>query len=38
MSVEQVVRDSVAKMNNAEKMKGIVTTDAMAIGGVILSR
>ena len=35
MSVEQVARDLVTNMNNAEKMKGLVTADAMASGGVL---
>jgi predicted ester cyclase len=35
MSVEQVARDIVSNMNNAEKMKAMVTADAMASGGVL---
>jgi predicted ester cyclase len=35
MSVEQVARDLVLNMNNAEKMKTMVTADAMASGGVL---
>jgi predicted ester cyclase len=35
MSVEQVARDLVSNMNNAEKMKAMVTADAMASGGVL---
>ncbi len=35
MSVEQVARDLVANMANAEKMKAMVTPDAMASGGVL---
>ena len=35
MSVEQVARDLVSNMNNAEKMKTMVTVDAMASGGVL---
>jgi predicted ester cyclase len=35
MSVEQVARDLVTNMNNAEKMKTMVTADAMASGGVL---
>ena len=35
MSVEQVARDFVMMMNDAEKMKGSVTADAMASGGVL---
>lgn len=35
MSVEQVAREMVLNMNNAEKMKGMVTADAMASGGVL---
>jgi predicted ester cyclase len=35
MNVEQVARDFVANMNDAEKMKGRVTADAVASGGVL---
>ena len=35
MSVEQVARDFVSHMNNAETMNTLVTTDAMASGGVL---
>ena len=35
MSVEQVARDFVTMMNDAEKTKGRVTADAMASGGVL---
>ena len=35
MSVEQVARDYVAKMNDPEKIKGYLTADAMVSGGVI---
>jgi predicted ester cyclase len=35
MSVEQVARDFVTKMNDPEKMKGLITPDAMASGGVL---
>jgi predicted ester cyclase len=35
MSVEQVARELVTNMNNAEKMKAMVTADAMASGGVL---
>jgi len=35
MSIEQVARDLVSNMNNAEKMKTMVTVDAMASGGVL---
>jgi predicted ester cyclase len=35
MSVEQVARDLVLNMNNAEKIKTMVTADAMASGGVL---
>ena len=35
MSVEQVARDFVSHMNNAETMNTMVTTDAMASGGVL---
>ena len=35
MSVEQVARDLVLHMNDAEKMKTMVTADAMASGGVL---
>jgi predicted ester cyclase len=36
MSIEQVARDLVANMNNAEKVKTMLTSDAMASGGVVL--
>ena len=35
MSVEQVARDFVTMMNDAEEMKRRVTTDAVASGGVL---
>jgi hypothetical protein len=35
MSVEQVARDFVATMNDAEKVKGRLTSDAMFSGGVL---
>ena len=35
MSVEQVARDMVTNMANAEKMKSMVTANAMASGGVL---
>ena len=35
MSVEQVARDFVSNMNNLEKMKAMVTPDAMASGGML---
>ena len=35
MSVEQVARDFVSHMNNAETMNTMVTADAMASGGVL---
>jgi predicted ester cyclase len=35
MSVEQVARDFVTHMNDAERMKSMVTADAMASGGVL---
>ncbi|HEY6072148.1 MAG TPA: ester cyclase [Anaerolineales bacterium] len=35
MSVEQVARDFVANMNNKEKIKAMITADAMASGGVL---
>ena len=35
MSTEQVARDLVTNMNNAEKLKAMVTADAMASGGVL---
>jgi predicted ester cyclase len=35
MSVEQVARDFILMMNDGEKMKGSVTADAMASGGVL---
>ncbi len=35
MSVEQVARDLVLNMNNAEKIKTMLTADAMASGGVL---
>ena len=35
MTVEQVARDFISHMNDAEKMKAMVTADAMASGGVL---
>ena len=35
MSIEQIARDLVSNMNNAEKIKTMVTPDAMASGGVL---
>jgi predicted ester cyclase len=35
MSVEQVARDFISHMNDAETMKTMVTADAMASGGVL---
>ncbi len=35
MSVEQVARDFISNMNNVEKMKAMVTPDAMASGGML---
>ena len=35
MSVEQVARDFVSNMNNGEKIKSMVTPDAMLTGGVV---
>jgi predicted ester cyclase len=35
MSVEQVARDFIMMMNDVEKMKGYVTEDALASGGVL---
>jgi len=35
MSTEQVARDLVTNMNNSEKLKSMVTADAMASGGVL---
>ena len=35
MSVEQVARDLVLNMNNEAKVKTMVTSDAMASGGVL---
>jgi hypothetical protein len=35
MSVEQIARDMVSNMNNTEKVKGMLTADAMASGGVL---
>ena len=35
MSTEQVARDLVTNMNNSEKLKAMVTADAMASGGVL---
>jgi len=35
MSVEQVARDLVMNMNNEAKVKTMVTSDAMASGGVL---
>lgn len=35
MSVEQVARDFVSNLNHAEKIKAMITIDAMASGGVL---
>jgi predicted ester cyclase len=35
MSVEQVADDFVKNMNDSERLKGLVTPDAMASGGVL---
>jgi predicted ester cyclase len=35
MSVEQVARDLISNMNSAEKVKAMLTADAMASGGVL---
>ncbi len=35
MSVEQIARDFVVNMVNVNKVKSMVTTDAMASGGVL---
>ena len=35
MSVEQVARDFIMAMNDVEKMKGSITADAIASGGVM---
>ncbi|MGA2504479.1 MAG: ester cyclase [Anaerolineales bacterium] len=35
MSIEQVARDLVLNMNNEEKVKAMMTADAMASGGVL---
>ncbi len=35
MSIEQIARDVVVNMTNIEKLKGMVTSDAMASGGVL---
>ncbi len=35
MSIEQVARDFVSHMNDQERMKTMVTADAMASGGVL---
>lgn len=35
MSIEQIARDVVTNMAHAEKMKGKLTADAMASGGVL---
>ena len=35
MSIEQIARDVVINMTNIEKLKGMVTSDAMASGGVL---
>jgi predicted ester cyclase len=35
MSVEQVARDFISKMNDAKKTAGLLTADAMASGGVL---
>lgn len=35
MSVEQIARDIISSMANAEKVKSMITPDAMASGGVL---
>ena len=35
MSIEQIARDFVVNMTNVEKVKSMVTADAMASGGVL---
>ncbi len=35
MSVEQIASDFVKNMNDSERLKGLVTPDAMASGGVL---
>jgi hypothetical protein len=35
MSVEQVARDFVASLNDPEKLKGLITADAVVSGGVL---
>jgi len=35
MSTEQIARDLVLNMNNAEKVKAMLTADAMASGGIL---
>jgi hypothetical protein len=35
MTIEQIARDLVINMTNIEKMKSMVTSDAMASGGVL---
>jgi SnoaL-like polyketide cyclase len=35
MNIEQIARDMVVNMANAEKMKSMLTSDAMASGGVL---
>lgn len=35
MTIEQIARDLVSNMNNAEKIKSMFTPDAMASGGVL---
>ena len=35
MSVEKVARDFVSHMNDTERMKSMVTADAMASGGIL---
>jgi len=35
MSIEQIAREVVTNMANAEKMKGMLAADAMASGGVL---
>jgi predicted ester cyclase len=35
MSVEEVARDFVSHMNDTERMKSMVTADAMASGGIL---
>jgi hypothetical protein len=35
MSIEQIAREVVSNMANAEKIKGMLTSDAMSSGGVL---